>query len=161
MRLIDDISKAVTYGLDRAKFETERFQKISRIQGELNDLKRKIDAQLIEMGNRAYDLYRAGQIPSPSIAELVQMIDDLRAHLVVKEDELKTAQAVVYVETAQQRPPPVPVELEIPIPSPVEQKPSLAQQTVRIPQKKTCPVCKFEMPGQAVFCPNCGYRVGT
>lgn len=157
MGFFDDISKAVSHSIDRAKFEAEKFQKVARIQGELNDLKRKLDTQLIELGNRAYELYRAGKITSPSVAELVNTIDDIRSGLVIKEDELKTAQADAFVEppsiaSAGQPAQSIPIEDDT--------NSALPQQTIRLPQKKMCPVCKFEMPGHAVFCPNCGYRVG-
>lgn len=157
MGFIDDISKAVSHSIDRAKFEADKFQKVARVQGELNDLKRKLDTQLIELGNRAYELYRAGKITSPSVAELVHTIDDIRSGLVIKEDELKTAQADTYIEPPSAVSPDQPAQ-SIPIES--DTKTDIPQQTIRLPNKKTCPVCKFEMPGHAVFCPNCGYRVG-
>jgi hypothetical protein len=156
MGFLDDISKAVTHGIDRAKFEAEKFQRVNRVQSELNDLKRKLDNQMIELGHRAYDLYRAKQITAHSVGELVGEIDELRSHLVVKEEELKVAQADAYAEqesSSQNNPPAQSV--------PIEKEPAMPQQTIRLPQKKPCPVCKFEMPMHAVFCPNCGYRVGN
>jgi hypothetical protein len=174
MGLLDDFSKVVSQGIDRAKFEAEKFQRSNRAQSELNDMKRKLDNQMIEIGNRAYELYRAGQISSHSIGELVQAIDDLRSQLVIKEEELKKLQAISYeAATGTGTPPP---HAQPPSPSsqphhphpassqpqsiPVQDESAVPQQTVRLPQKKSCPVCKFEMPMHAIFCPNCGYRVG-
>lgn len=164
MGFIDDVSKAVSQSIDRAKFEAEKFQRVNRIQSELNDFKRKLDSQMIEIGNRAYDLHRAGKISSPSIAELVKTIDDLRAKLVLKEEELKSVQADMFVEPEQ------PVNVPLPNQSQPQSQsqsqpaqddtPPYPQQTIVLPQSKSCPVCKFEMPMHAVFCPNCGYRVG-
>jgi hypothetical protein len=98
MDFIDRLSKTVSHGIERARFEADKFQKTSRIQGELNDIKKMLDSKMIEMGHRAYDLFRARQIASPSVAELARTIDELRSELVLKEDELKEAQAMNYVE---------------------------------------------------------------
>lgn len=154
MGFFDDISKTVSHGLDRAKFEAEKFQRSSRVQGEISDLKRKLDSKMIDLGLRAYDLYRAGQIDSPSVAELVQTIDELRAALVVKEEHLQVVQAESYVEPPESQGQPRPSATTVP----VEETADSATST---PQKKVCPVCEFEMSQQAVFCPNCGYRVGS
>jgi hypothetical protein len=174
MGLLDDFSKVVSHGIDRAKFEAEKFQRTNRVQSELNDMKRKLDNQMLEIGNRAYDLYRAGQISSHSIGELVQTIDQLRSQLVVKEEELKELQAISYEaatgETLQQTNLPSSLAQTLPIEEEeqgqsqktvrLEDQPAIPQQTVRLPEKKTCPVCQFAMPMHAIFCPNCGYRVG-
>lgn len=151
MGFLDQISKQITQGVDRAKFEAEKFQKTTRLQGEANELRRQIDTKLGELGQRAYELQRAGQINSASLAELASAIDQMRSSLVGKEEDLKQAQAEVFVE-----PPPV-----------VETAPPTAQQVPisyePTPQpaasSKICGVCNFQMPASAMFCPNCGTRV--
>ena len=39
MGLFDNLSKTLTQGVDRAKFEADKFQKTTRLQSELNELK--------------------------------------------------------------------------------------------------------------------------
>jgi len=156
MGLLDDLSKTVAHGIERARFETDKFQRISRIQGDINDLKRKLDNKMIDLGHRAYDLHRAGQISSPSVAELVQVIDELRANLVVRQEHLKAVQTEAFVEPVQ-APSGATQAQSIPIQDDIHS----SQDTASLPQKKECPVCKFEMSMRAVFCPNCGYKVGS
>jgi hypothetical protein len=154
MGFLDNLSKTISQSVDRAKFEAEKFQKTTRLQGEVNEFRRQIDGKLAELGERAYELQRAGQIQSATIAELATAIDQLRSALVVKEEELKQAQAEVFVEPAPGATPPsqaqqVPISYETPTPPP----PAPAAM-------KSCGVCNFTMPITAMFCPNCGTRVG-
>jgi hypothetical protein len=150
MGFLDQISKQITQGVDRAKFEAEKFQKTTRLQGEANELRRQIDTKLGELGQRAYELQRAGQINSASLAELANAIDQMRSSLVGKEEDLKQAQAEVFVE-----PPPV---AGTPPPT-AQQVPISYEPTPQPAASKICGVCNFQMPGSAMFCPNCGTRV--
>lgn len=157
MGFLDQISKTLTQGVDRAKFEADKFQKTTRLQGEVNEFRRQIDAKLMEMGQRAYDLQRAGQISAPSIGELSAAIDQLRSSLVAKEEELKVAQNDVFVEpTGGMAPPPassqVPIDYSAPpaAPAPAASAAPTAQ--------KACTNCGFQMPATAMFCPSCGTR---
>lgn len=161
MGFLDQISRTISQGVDRAKFEAEKFQKTTRVQGELSDLKRQLDEKMIELGQRAYELHRAGQITAPSIADLAHRVDQLRSGVVIKEEELRLAQAETFVEMA---PAPPPQAQSIPItqePAPPPQAPSSAPPPAAAPTTRTCPACSFQMPGTAVFCPNCGFRVGS
>lgn len=191
---LDHVGRTVAQGIDRAKFEAEKFQRTTRIQGELNDMKRLLDSKMIDLGQRAYDLYRAGQITSHSVGELVKIVDELRASLVVKEEQLKEVQAEVYIEP-DAPPPAVPPAQSVPIetsqtpPTAPHQPPAHPHQPPASPStqaphyagqgapasssqqpsasshspntSKLCPVCGFQMSIRAIFCPNCGYRVGT
>lgn len=162
MGFLDNLTKTVSQGIDRAKFEAEKFQRVSRLQGELTELQRQADGKRMECGDRAIDLYRAGQISSPTIGELIAAIDSLRASLIVKEEELKRAQAETFVE-----PPPAPVasqSQQVPIsyePPRTTAPPSTPPPSAAVPgaATKACPNCQFQMPGTAIFCPNCGARV--
>ncbi|GAB4425504.1 MAG: zinc ribbon domain-containing protein [Chloroflexi bacterium OHK40] len=150
MGFLDNLSKTISQGVDRAKFEAEKFQKTTRLQGEANELRRQIDARLAELGQKAYELYRAGQISSATVGELATAIDQLRSALVVKEEELKQAQAEVFVEPTP-TPPPSPSQ-QVPISYEAPAQPQAAAT-------KQCGVCGFTMPTTAMFCPNCGTRV--
>lgn len=160
MGFLDNLSKSISQGVDRAKFEAEKFQKTTRLQGELNEFRRQVDGKLAELGQKAYELHRAGQLPSASIAELAQAIDQLRSALVLKEEELKQAQVDVFVEPPPGSVPPasaqqVPISYDTssPVTPPTSSPPSAAAAT------KNCGVCGFTMPVSAMFCPNCGTRV--
>lgn len=151
MGFLDNLSKQISQGVDRAKFEAEKFQKTTRLQGEVNEFRRQLDGKLSEMGQRAYELQRAGQISSATLAELAHAVDQLRASLLAKEEELKSSQAEIFVEPPPAAAPPpaqqVPVSYEQPAPPPPA------------PTQKICGVCNFQMPATAMFCPNCGTRV--
>lgn len=160
MGFLDQLSKTISQGVDRAKFEAEKFQKTTRLQGEVNDFRRQFETKLMELGQRAYDLQRAGQIHAPSIAELSSTIDQLRATLLAKEEELKLAQGEVFVEPVSPTPPvsqQVPISVEPPPPPRPAAPPPAPPQAV--PTQKVCGGCGFQMPSTAMFCPNCGARV--
>jgi ElaB/YqjD/DUF883 family membrane-anchored ribosome-binding protein len=184
MRFFDQFSRAASQAADaaaqaveRARFEAEKFHKTSRIQGELDTLKEQLDETLQALGQRTYDLYRAGEIRRESVTDLVQTIERLHIEVTRKEDELRIAQAEAYVENdpAASGPQSVPVdEDEQPHSTPhfrgqqpaqsappTQQPAQSAPPAQQAAQKKTCPACSFEMPGHAVFCPNCGMRVDT
>lgn len=158
MGFLDNISKSITQGVDRAKFEADKFQKTTRLQGEINDLQRQIDTKRAELGDRAMELYKAGQIQSPTLADIVKALDGLRSSVTLKEEELKTAQALVFVE-----PPPAPTPPPAAAPTPAAptpaqptSAPATSGQSVAV--SKLCTNCQFQMPATALFCPNCGAR---
>lgn len=160
MGFLDSLSKSITQGVDRAKFEAEKFQKTTRLQGEVNEFRRQIDAKLGDLGQKAYELQRAGQIQSATIAELAAAVDQLRSALVVKEEELKQAQAEIFEE-----PPPAPGATP---PAPAQQVPISYEAPAQPAQPppapaatKACGVCGFVMPTTAMFCPSCGTRVAS
>lgn len=162
MGFIDNISRTISQGIDRAKFEADKFQKVTRVQGEIAELRKQIDSRRLELSDRAIALYKAGQITSTTLGEIIKVIEGLQGSITVKEEELKTIQAEVFVEPA----PPlntstqaqqVPISYE-PTPPPTPTAPMPRQPSTGT---KTCPNCHFQMPGSAVFCPNCGTRVGA
>jgi len=157
MGFLDNLSKTISQGVDRAKFEAEKFQKTAKLQSEINELKRQIDFNRLEFADRAIQLFRAGQIQSATLGELLKAIDALQAGITVKEEELKAAQAEVFVEKA---PPAGSPAQQVPISA--EPPPARAPQSFQ-PQApagtKICPNCQFQMPTSAMFCPNCGTRL--
>jgi len=80
----------------------------------------------------------------------------LQASLTLKEEELRHVQGQVFIEPTTTRAQNVPISVEPPrppAPAPPPPAPTVAGS-------KTCPSCGFQMPQTAVFCPNCGLRVG-
>jgi hypothetical protein len=156
MGFLDNLSKTISQGVDRAKFEADKFQRTTRLQNEINELKRQIDANRMEFGDRAIQLFRAGQIQSATLGEILKAMDALQGSITLKEEELKTAQSEVFVE-------PTPVAgvqaQNIPISS---EPPTQARPQATAPaDMKFCPNCQFQMPTSAMFCPNCGARLGV
>lgn len=187
MRFLDQFGRSAQQAIDRARFEADKFQKTTALQGEIADLQHKLNQKLIALGERAYDLYRTGTLAPASVADLAREVDALRLDVTRKEDELRQAQAMVYVEpppdaTAQAIPiddddsPPVPANVPAappaaPPPAPAPQRktgtaplggsPPVAPPPAAGTSTRTCPACTFKMPAHAIFCPNCGFRVGT
>ncbi|GAB4190423.1 MAG: zinc ribbon domain-containing protein [Roseiflexaceae bacterium] len=166
MGFLDNISKTLSQGLDRAKFEADKLQRVMRLQGELGEIQKQIDARRMECGDRAMDLYRAGQINSPTIGDLVASLDALRASLILKEEELKRAQGENFIEPSPSVPSAsytqqVPISVETPRPAapPPSAPPAAAPTATPGATAKSCPNCQFQMPATAIFCPNCGTRV--
>src|SRR5262245_35784767 len=136
MGFLDNLTKSISQGVDRAKFEAEKFQRTTRLQGEINDLQRQIDSQRAELGDRAFELYKAGQIQSPTLADLVKGLEALRSSVTLKEEELKAAQAVAFVE-------PAPAPSAPPPPAAATPPPAATGQPVAV--TKNCPNCQFQM----------------
>jgi hypothetical protein len=156
MGFLDNLSKTISQGVDRAKFEADKFQKTTRLQNEINELKRQIDANRMEFGDRAIQLFRAGQIQSATLGEILKAMDALQGNITLKEEELKTAQSEVFVEPM---PSASPQAQNVPISS--EPSTQARPQTAAPAGMNFCPNCQFQMPISAMFCPNCGARLGV
>lgn len=187
MSFLNKFTKTINQGVDRAKFEAEKFQRTSRLQAELSDLQRQIDGKRGELGDRAFELVKAAQIQSPSLNDLVQALEALRHDVVRKEEELKAAQSEVYVEPAPSpepapaapaaapaqpapeaqapaqpvAPPPAPAASATPATPPPPVIPATPAQPGQVAIAKTCGNCGFQMAQTAQFCPSCGLRQGS
>ena len=170
MGFLDNLGKQLSQGIDRAKYEAEKLAKVTRIQGEMADQRRQLDAKRLELADRAYELYKAGQVQSATISALARELDNLRAAVTLKEDELKAAQTEGYVEplptTSYSASQDVPVSVEPATPyttpaSSVPYTPPVQPSAGVGAGKKACPTCGFVMPSSAMFCPNCGARLGA
>ena len=155
MSFLDNISKKISEGVERAKFEAEKLQRTVALQNELAEIKRQLDAKRMEFGDRAMELYKAGKIQSPTLGELMRAMEQLQVRLTLKEEELKLAHSQTYVE-----PQPSPGAQSVPINvEPATPPPSAQTRPGGAPDTKVCSNCSFQMPSSAVFCPNCGLRV--
>lgn len=96
MGFLDSLSKTLSSGVDRAKFEADKFQRTSRISGEVNNIKSQIDTNVRQLGERALELYQQGAISAPEIASLAQIIAQLRDQQTQKEQELTDAQGETF-----------------------------------------------------------------
>jgi lipopolysaccharide biosynthesis regulator YciM len=92
MSLLDTISKTLSTGVDRARFEADKFQRTSRISGEISNVKSQVDTNMRQLGERAFELHRQGKLNAPEVASLTQVITQLQAQQADKERELGEAQ---------------------------------------------------------------------
>lgn len=162
MGFLDNITKTINHGVERAKFEAEKFQRTAKLQSDISNLNRQIDAKRAELGDRALELYKAGQIQSPTLGEMIKQLEDLRAQITLREEELKTVQSEVFVEPA---PAPAPTQTSAPSQTPpaatAPTPPSPTPPAGTVSVAKSCPNCQFQMPATAMYCPNCGARQGV
>jgi uncharacterized membrane-anchored protein YhcB (DUF1043 family) len=185
MGLLDNISKTANQVMDRARFEAEKFQKTTRLQGELNDLKEQLDGQMREMGQRAYELFNSGQIYAASFQDMASKIEQLRTEVIKKEEELTESQKEYYAEPAnapntassqatsvpiwedEPSPPASPPPASPPPASPPPASPPPASPPPASPPpprapastaSKACEACNYQIPVTARFCPKCGTR---
>ena len=103
MGFLDELSRKLAEGVDRARFEAEKFQRVTAIQGEISTLRRQIDGKRLEFGDRALELFKAGAIQSPTLAAILREIEALQASLTLKEEELRHVQGQVFIEPTTTR----------------------------------------------------------
>lgn len=119
MRFLDNLGKSLSSGVERAKYEAEKFQRTSKISGEISNYKSQIETNMRQLGERALELYQQGAIQAPEIASLAQIIAQLRDQQETKERELEQANAETFEQfqasQPQETPPPPDAGPSIPI----------------------------------------------
>ena len=177
MKFLDNLSKTITTGVDRAKFEADKFQRTSRINGEISNLNSQIETNLRQLGERALELHEQGMLPAPEIASLAQVITQLRTQQQEKQRELDESNAETFeqYQASQARdvtPPPAtgqnvpisrePVEGSFPTPTSSESHafPPPSTDISRSGVPNTASVGGPEPVGSTPYaCANCGYAV--
>lgn len=106
MRFLDNLSKSISSGVDRAKFEADKFQRTSKINGDIGNFKSQVDTNMRQLGERALELYQQGAIQAPEIASLAQVIAQLREQLGAREHELEQANAETFEQFQASQPQP-------------------------------------------------------
>ncbi len=104
MRFLDNLSKSISSGVDRAKFEADKFQRTSKINGDIGNFKSQVDTNMRQLGERALELYQQGALQAPEIASLAQVIAQLREQLGAKEHELEQANAETFEQFQASQP---------------------------------------------------------
>jgi hypothetical protein len=188
MRFLDNLSKSLSAGVDRAKYEADKFQRTSRINGEINNVKSQIDTNMRQLGERTLELYQQGVIQAPEIASLAQIVAQLREQQQNKEQELEQVNAETFEQFQASQPQStgsagesgqqVPIAREeggFPTPTASGSEyvpptsadlsgtglPNSASVGGAQPVGSTpyaCANCGYALPDGAVFCPNCGTR---
>lgn len=96
MRFLDNLSKTLSSGVDRAKYETDKFQRTTKLSGDISNYKAQIDTNMRQLGERALELYQQGSLQAPEIASLAQIIAQLRDQQRAKEQELEHASTETF-----------------------------------------------------------------
>ncbi len=91
--LWEDIKKTVKQGVSVAAEKTEEYTKIGKLKVEIMNMKRNLDKTFAELGQEAYTnlkgLKKGGLTKNEKITELLSKIDDQKAALKGKEDEIE------------------------------------------------------------------------
>ncbi len=172
MRFLDTLTKTLSGGVDRARFEADKFQRSSSISGEINNIVSQVDTNLRQLGERALELHRQGMINAPEITSLAQIIDQLREQQEAKERELEQVQNETLEAWQARQPQPTEEAAQAPADTassdpanlPTYQAQSEGTQLTGTPPAVgaapyACPKCGYTLPPNAAFCPNCGARV--
>ncbi len=96
MGLLDTLSDRLSSGVDRVRFEADKFQRTSRISGEISNMKSQVDTNMRQLGERAFSLHQQGKLQAPEVASLTQVITQLQAQQADKERELGEAQSDTF-----------------------------------------------------------------
>jgi len=108
MGLLDTLSDRLSSGVDRVRFEADKFQRTSRISGEISNMKSQVDTNMRQLGERAFSLYQQGKLDAPEVASLTQVITQLQAQQADKERELGEAQSDTFESWLARQPQPAP-----------------------------------------------------
>ncbi len=187
MRFLDNLSKTLSTGVDRAKFEADKFQRTSRINGEISNIKAQVETNTRQLGERALELYQQGTIQAPEIASLAQIIAQLREQQSAKELELEQSNAETFEQFQATQPqtqmqdvtPQAPADQSIPISREAGATSGGGGQSFPTPTSsvsRAYPVQSNDVSGTGLpnasssggvdavgttpyACPNCGYAI--
>lgn len=106
MRFLDNLGKSLSTGVERAKYEADKFQRTSKINGEISNFNAQIETNLRQLGERALELYQQGTLQAPEIASLAQIIAQLRDQQQSKERELEQVNAETFEQFQASQPQP-------------------------------------------------------
>ena len=128
---MDNLSDVVSGNLGKAIEEVEKLVRNPRTRIEIVTLKRQMTSVTSELGKRTLELYRAGRVKDPELAELCARIVGIEARIAEREARL-AAQAQA---------------------SGAAQAPAAGEPAETAAR---CPRCKTVLPAEAVFCFKCG-----
>jgi RNA polymerase subunit RPABC4/transcription elongation factor Spt4 len=129
---MDNITDVVSGNLGKALEEVDKLLRNPRTRIEIVTLRRQMSNVTSELGKRTLDLYKAGRISDPELAELCARIISIEARIAEREARLAIqAQPQAQVSAADPA-----------------AEPALA-----------CPRCRTLLPEGAVFCFKCGLEM--
>lgn len=127
---MENLSDVVSGNLGKALEEIDKLVRNPRTRIEIVTLKRQMTHVTSELGKRTLELYRAGRVKDPELAELCARIIGIEARIAEREARL----------AVQAQSPELPAE-------------PVAEATI------PCPRCKTVLPHDAVFCFKCGLEM--
>lgn len=142
MSLFDKARAALGQAAAAVSRETEALS----LQAQLGNLDEENDRLLIEVGKRARELKRQGQLKDPQTDSLLQRVEQLDEEMMELRHKIAELQARPAEPTAP--PPPPPPAPATTGPAPVPPAPT-----------KTCPKCNQTLSATAHFCDRCGAKV--
>jgi len=144
-------------GAGKVAFEADKSMRANRIQSEIGQLKRQMEALYMKLGEMTYHRYVNQEPESPEVAEVCQNITNLEQQIGVKGEEIKRINAETFSPQGAPSPTPMPSAA-----TPQVQQPSVASQATSAapsPQVKYCTNCGKEMAVTVKFCPDCGTKM--
>ncbi|HET6260803.1 MAG TPA: zinc ribbon domain-containing protein [Chloroflexia bacterium] len=168
-------------GLDRIGFEADKLLRSNRIRSEATRLQDQSDEKIYALGTKVVEMAERGVALEPELQTLVSQIKRLEAELARKKKELEAITSEAWAEPEPPpalRPAPAKPVLQAPrqprqsggrAAKPEQPTTNAASATPAAPTgapgtqqeaERICPVCKAQVRPQAVFCANCGHRLG-
>ena len=92
-------------GAGKVAFEADKFSRLNRAKGELEQLKRQIDTEYARLGELYYHQHSSIGTSGPAYDEICQAIVQLEQQVSSKNDNIESINAETY--TAQTSQPPV------------------------------------------------------
>ncbi len=149
MRLFDDIKRGLDRGAEAIGTAAARQAEAARLRRELGDLRREIEKQTLQAGQRAVEMHAAGQLSDSGIAQ---------AALSIKEREARVAE----LEAALQR-----LAAPAPAAAPGAAAVQCAKCGATLPSETKfckscgaavprCAQCKAPLGAGDAFCAGCG-----
>jgi hypothetical protein len=133
MPILDQLKRSI----DVAKFKTDQFMRINRIQSEVGNLRLEIKGIHEKIANAVVELHKQGALSHAELDDLCRAIDRVEARIAEREAQI----AAIRAESG----PPDSVTVTV--------TDKLGAPVIPI---NPCPNCHQEIPTGAAFCVHCG-----
>ena len=130
MALFDKLAKKVTRGMSRTAFEADKLRRATEIKAKISSLRKEMAGLHAAVAGRVIELCREGTLELPELDDEIQAVLALESQIEEKDEELRAAQAEEFQTEGE---------------------------TI---EEGVCPQCHAELAEGAIFCPNCGAKVG-
>lgn len=143
---------------DQVTLEADKVLRINRKQGEIGQFNRQIDQLTARLGQTAYGLHKQGQVLTPELVSICNLIDALHMQIRQAEQEIERIRLETLAVDS------VPDGITCPvcnavIPSVALFCPNCGSQQPKPPPMVRCQNCGNSMPAEARFCAQCGQPV--
>jgi hypothetical protein len=144
-------------GAGKVAFEADKMTRLNKAKGELEQLKRQIDAQFTKLGELYFRRRINMETTGPAYDEICQAVVELERQVAAKDQEVQRIGAEVYAPAGTQQPAPAAAAPAQTTPPPPQ--PGPAVEAAPAPAAKFCPNCGKQLGPNAKFCPDCGTKV--